>query len=56
MENYCSMRHYEITQSQHCSNDNDYNDDNMMRVSVCGLNSLVDYFEVRNPVIYGKEM
>ena len=28
------MWHYEITQSQHCNDDNFYDDDNMMCVSV----------------------
>ena len=29
-----SMGHYGITQSQHCNNDNNYNDDNVMSASV----------------------
>ena len=28
------MWHYEIAQNQHCSNDNNHNDDNVMRASV----------------------
>jgi hypothetical protein len=31
MEDYCSVWHYEITQSQHCNNDNN---DNMMHAGL----------------------
>ena len=33
-KNYYSMCHYETTQSQHCNNNNNYNDDNVMRVNM----------------------
>ena len=35
-----------MTQSQRCNHDHNYNDDNVMRASVCGLNSLVVYLNV----------
>ena len=34
IENQCSMRYYGVSQSQECNNDNNYNDDNVMRASV----------------------
>ena len=53
-ENYCSMWRYGIPQSQHCNNDNKYNDDNfnvIINVRACNLKSLV-YFNVKTHNIW----
>ena len=50
------MWRYGVAQNQHCNNDNndnDDNDDNVMRSSM-GLNSLVDYFNVKIWYMEGK--
>jgi hypothetical protein len=46
------MWHYEKTQSQQCNNDDNDNDDTMM----CGLNSLIDYDNVKTHDIWEKNM
>ena len=42
------------TKSGYCNYDNNHNDDNVMRTSLW-LNSMVVYFNVRKPMIYGRE-
>jgi hypothetical protein len=49
------MRHFGITQNQHCNNDNNYNDDDVMCASVWfGFCNGLCYMSKR--MIYGREM
>jgi hypothetical protein len=36
IENRCSVWHYETTQTQHCDNNNNYNDGNVMYTLIIG--------------------